>query len=121
MQTAAKMALYTLYLPLTAHNGQAISPASLRWVMREIAGFSGGCTLLPPGEGLWIAEQQPYYDQVLPIQIVAAVSAETTTFFHRLAVELAALLAQREIFIHCSAVMTLAAQSAWPDLEINLG
>lgn len=121
MKASIQMALYTVYIPLTDSVGQPVSPASLQWTVSEITRFTGGCTLLPPGDGLWIANRQCYYDQVMPIQSVARVSAETTTFFHRLADDLAVLLAQREIFIHCTSVMTLATQPAWNTMEINLG
>lgn len=120
MHASTPMALYTVYIPLTDHEGQPVAPASLQWTVNKIARFTGGCTLLPPGDGFWITNRQSYYDQVVPIQSVAPVNAATATFFHGLADELAILLAQREIFIHCTSVMTLAPQPAWDTIEITL-
>lgn len=113
MKASTPMALYTVYLPLTGHDDQPVAPANLQWTVNEITQFTGGCTLLPPSEGFWVADCHCYYDQVMPIQSVAPVNAETTTFFQRLANELAILLAQREIFIHCTSVMTLGVQPSW--------
>jgi hypothetical protein len=110
MITQTNLTLYTIYLPLNHNNGKPLLVSRLRWARDEIARFVGGCTLLPPGDGLWIADGgQVYLDRVLPILVVASANPETEWFFRRLAGELAVLLKQHEIFIHRTPVSVVDA------------
>ena len=105
-----KMMLYQLYLPLNGNDGRPLSQSRLCWAQDEIVRFAGGCTMLPASNGLWIAgDGQVYHDLVVPILIVAPDDDSTEWFFCRLAGELAALLVQQEIFIHCTPVSVVVA------------
>lgn len=117
MVTRTSLMLYTVYLPLNYNNGAPIPEARLHWARNEIARFIGGCTVLPAGDGLWIADDgQEYLDRVVPILAVVPATPETEWFFRRLARELAVLLEQHEIFIHRTPVAVVEALSSLPVL-----
>ena len=122
-----RMMLYQLYLPLNGNDGRPLSESRLRWARDEIVRFAGGCTLLPASDGLWIAgDGQLYHDRVVPILVVAPAEQHAEWFFRRLAGELAALLGQQEIFIHCTPVAVVEAlrclsASGGEALKIRLG
>lgn len=100
-----QMALWTVYLPLNDNDGQPLATEQLSWARDEIARFAGGCTLLPASDGLWIGDDaRTYCDRVLPIQVVALAEPESQWFFAGLAAQLALLLEQEVIFVHCTPV-----------------
>jgi hypothetical protein len=100
-----RLRLFTIYLPLSTRDGRRVSTERLLWARDRIAGFAQGCTVLSPSDGLWVSQQgEIHHDSVLPIQVVAPATSESTRFFTDLAGELAVLLGQEQIFIHSAAV-----------------
>ena len=120
MMRQPQMRLYTLYLPLTGEESQPLPQLQLQWAREEIMRFAGGCTLLPPSNGLWVApDGLVCYTCVMPIQVVAPARAESEYFFARLASQLAARLNQQEIFILSLPVSVVAALSLTSETRVT--
>jgi hypothetical protein len=106
----ASSVIYSLHLPLTDNAGKPFGRAELRRVHNAVARFAGGCTVLPPGDGLWTSPcGVTYRDQIEVIQAVVPATADTEQFFGAMAAELAQRLGQEVLFIHRVPVVIVAA------------